>query len=341
MEKSFRFGDNSFDIFRMVSALQIIVAHCITHLKLTVHPAINAVLNLWTGLFCLFTLTGYLVPASLERSKSNSDYLKKRFLRLYPGLWIAFLVSLTAVLFLGHRYGLHYKIKDLAMWIVAQISVFQFYTPASLVQYGVGNPNGALWTISLEVQIYFVILFSWKWLKKQTTRFWFTFIIGSIAINVGFGYIESFLPTIVSKLINVTFVPYMYVFAIGMFFYKEKEKIIPKLMKYFWCFVGCYLAWLVLDSLVLHVNLGHYSNVVKGTMVSVLTILGGYYCGKKRVQHEISYGLYIYHMIIINIFVMLGLVENNWFMIIVVAISWVVALGSNIFIEKPIMKKFS
>lgn len=43
-------------------------------------------------------------------------------------------------------------------WTISQVTVFQFYTPSSIEIYGVGNPNGALWTISMELQVYVVIM---------------------------------------------------------------------------------------------------------------------------------------------------------------------------------------
>ena len=71
---------------------------------------------------------------------------------------MAFAVSLVAVLAMGGYGNLHYSVKDIVVWTISQVTVFQFYTPSSIEIYGVGNPNGALWTISMELQVYVVIM---------------------------------------------------------------------------------------------------------------------------------------------------------------------------------------
>lgn len=95
------FLDNSFDYLRMFSAITIIIGHCIIHFNIQLPSAIKGILNSWVGLICLFTLTGYLIPASYERSKSKVEFIKKRFIRLYPGLIGAFILSLICVLAIG------------------------------------------------------------------------------------------------------------------------------------------------------------------------------------------------------------------------------------------------
>lgn len=331
----FQFGDNSFDYFRMYSAIMIILGHCVTHLNLNPPLAFNSIRGLWVGLFCLFCLTGYLVPASLERSISSKEFIKKRFLRLYPGLYAALALSFVCVMLVGQAFGLHYRLKDIGLWLIAQLTVFQFYTPSSLEQYGVDNPNGALWTISMEIQIYFMIMMCWGWLKKQNDKVWFILITIGIVLNLSFDSIESYLPSMVYKLINITYIPYAYPFLIGMYCYQRREKIIPILTKGFWPLLLSYIAWIVINSHYLGLMIGHYTNIITGIYVCLLTLSGGYNFGKHRIKWEVSYGLYIYHMIVINVFVMFGLDEKNYLMLTVLAVTWFIALLSYKFVEKP------
>ena len=87
---SFVFGDNSFDVLRIFSALLIVLGHIIGHLNCNVWKPLYLLWIHWPGLLCLFTLTGYLIPASLERSKSKKEFLVKRISRIYPELWGGF-----------------------------------------------------------------------------------------------------------------------------------------------------------------------------------------------------------------------------------------------------------
>ncbi|MGN0384903.1 MAG: acyltransferase family protein [Lachnospiraceae bacterium] len=336
-QKEICFGDNCFDYLRMFSALLIIMGHCVIHLNIAIPVWFDAILNSWVGLFCLFVLTGYLIPASLENSKSVSEYFKKRFLRLYPGLWIAFFLSLICIIVIGKE--IRYSLKDISVWAIAQLTVFQFYTPATIGQYGVGNPNGALWTISMEIQMYVVIMLSWNWLKKQSTRMWIFLIGFALAMNIVFPYVRNKIPVMIFKLLNVTFLPYLYVFLIGMFCYKQRDLLIPILCKFFWLLLVVYCVWFLLDYFLLNFHFGHYTNVITGIMVSFLTISCGYRFGRHRIRNEVSYGLYIYHMIVINVFFMFGWTGRVALIFAVIIITYFLSFISCNLIEKPIIRK--
>lgn len=219
-------------------------------------------------------------------------------------------------------------------WIISQITVFQFYTPESLKAYGVGNPNGALWTVSMELQVYVVIMVVYPWLKKQKKSAWL--LIGTIAVlcNVGFPFLESYLPTTIYKLINITFIPYAYIYWIGMFAYTFRNDVIPKLKKYFVVLVASYMAWCVLNSKVLHFGLGHYCNIMSGIFVCILTLSAGYYFGNHKFNKDYSYSIYLYHMIVINALVMFGIKESLLGVVITYIVTFAFSFISTNYVTK-------
>lgn len=97
----FDFRANCFDLIRMISAVLIVLGHTAQHLNISIKLPGWDITAMWIGLFCLFTISGYLIPASLERSSSNKEYIIKRFARLYPGLWGALGISLISFLIVG------------------------------------------------------------------------------------------------------------------------------------------------------------------------------------------------------------------------------------------------
>ena len=40
------------------------------------------------GVVILFSMSGFLVSASIERSKNKKEFFAKRVLRMYPELWV-------------------------------------------------------------------------------------------------------------------------------------------------------------------------------------------------------------------------------------------------------------
>lgn len=60
----------------------------------------------------------------------------------------------------------------MGLFTIGQATIFQFWTPDFLRGYGVGCPNGALWTISIFIQFYFCVFFIYKWLNKRNIYLW-------------------------------------------------------------------------------------------------------------------------------------------------------------------------
>lgn len=334
-----KYKDNCFDYIRMISAVIILVGHASDHLDIEL-GIVGVVTGWWRGLICLFVISGFLIPASLERSESRKEYIEKRFLRLYPGLWVAFLVSFIMVLYVGRIYGLTFKLFDVITWIIAQVTFFQFYTPPSMKSYGVGNPNGALWTISIEVQVYLAIMLFWNRLKRLSLVKWLGLICSTIGINILFGELYKNNHGTLAKLVNVSVIPYTYLFLIGMFLYAKKDTILPWLIKNFGVFFALMLGWYFLNRYFIHLTYGHYIDVISGVLLSICTISGGYAVGKHELKYEVSYGLYIYHMIIINVLAMMGCKSNILLVPLILVVSYLFARLSSRYIEHPVMELF-
>lgn len=333
-KKDIIFNENSFDIIRLISAILIVVGHISIHLNYKFPFIINQLQIRWIGLVCLFSISGYLIAASFDRCKSKKEYLIKRFFRLYPALWIAFLVSFFCVIFIGPKYSL----PDLIKWIVAQVTAFQFYTPQGLKTYGVGNPNGSLWTISLEIQMYFFIMFTWNFFKRKSTKEWIFVILFFTLLNAIFPFLKGLIPNIIFKIINVSFIPYAYFFIIGMFLYAKKDSIIRLIVDNFYYILLIYIFWGIVNDQVFKFSIGTYTDVLTGTLLSICTIGAAYRFGEHKLKNDYSYSIYLYHMIVINFLVIIGINGTLMSVIITFAVTIVLSFLSFHFIEKPSMK---
>lgn len=181
-------------------------------------------------------------------------------------------------------------------------------------------------------------MLTWNYLKKAKKYIWLTLIAVCIGINSVFGIYYNALPSIVAKLINVTLIPYLYVFLIGMFVYAYFEDVIGLLRDKIWLILCGYILWnYCAKSLVPH-PLGHYADIMTGVGVCLITLGLAFKLGKRRIKYEISYGLYIYHMIVINVMIVLNFrTHTRLDAFIVLEISVIMALLSYRFIEKPCM----
>ncbi|MBE1532799.1 acyltransferase family protein [Actinomadura algeriensis] len=103
------------------------------------------------GVLVFFLVSGYIVPASLERRGSVRGFWIGRFFRIYPLLAVAGLLAVTPFLLgvRGLRAGLEQY--DPVTAVVAHVTMLQDVL-------GVPNAINVLWTLSYEMVFYLLIV---------------------------------------------------------------------------------------------------------------------------------------------------------------------------------------
>ncbi len=90
---------NNFDALRLVAAASVVFSHSFLiaqgtqdHEWLILLTGNQSILGL-AGVFVFFAISGFLVTQSFEQTSGASRFLAKRALRIFPGLFMATLVS--------------------------------------------------------------------------------------------------------------------------------------------------------------------------------------------------------------------------------------------------------
>lgn len=331
---------NNFDLLRLFAAFQVAFSHSSNHLEHYV-PFLSF-LSLFPGVPIFFFLSGYLIYGSYE-SSSNSrnqtlNFYSKRFLRLFPGLWVCLLFSCFLVWISGYLSNVALNHKDIFFWITAQSTFFQFYNPEFLRGFGVGVLNGALWTIAVELQFYLLVPIVFK-LMQQNKFIIFTIIFLFMILNVSNSYFNH-KDQILLKLIYVSFAPWFYMFLIGAFFAQFKEYLSLVLrMNIIFLFIAIIIIYFTSDYL----NLG-WGNKINplgyALIIAIIINLAFTYPNlSDRIlrKNDISYGIYIYHMPIINYIIYIyGPGVNQFFVATIGTLA--IAYFSWILIERPSLR---
>lgn len=348
--------DNNFDVVRLFAALQVCCGHTFAHFNV---PLNGNILNYFPGVIIFFALSGFLITSSWVRSKSVKNYARNRLLRIFPALFVCFIVLQLAMALTGHITMKSFA--DPQMWVywIGQLSLGQFFTPDSLRGFGVGAPNGSLWTIPVEIEFYIIlpILFillprinvKWKMVSLATFSIIFNVVLAAMSSNTTMTNANQLINeaasgtsfTLLSKLAGVTVLPYLYCFLIGsiIYLYWDKIKVI---------FVNRVLYWLALYFLLIYLlkagptyvtcdYRGLIINLILAcTSISAAFSLGNTYkllCGV-----DISYGIYIIHMVVVNVFIELGYGHSRLEGFLAILITIILAVLSFILIERPALK---
>lgn len=157
---------NSFDFLRLVFALLVIITHSVV---LTGGGEADFLFKLtggqvscsYLGVRGFFVISGFLIFKSLQRSPSIGDYLKKRFLRIFPAL----VVMLLVVTFLAGPFLSNLSLREYVAqgntwrYVASALRIPIIHKTAALPGVFTHNPetnavNGSLWTIWFELLFY-------------------------------------------------------------------------------------------------------------------------------------------------------------------------------------------
>jgi peptidoglycan/LPS O-acetylase OafA/YrhL len=153
--------DNNFDAIRLAMALLVIFSHA--------YPlATGEQLFGWEmvslGAFAVavfFVVSGYLITMSWERSRSTSDFLRRRAVRILPGFIVAFALSAWVVGPLASDRPLGWFHPEMIGSNLVRLALLNHVEGDAFMT----NPypvkvNGSLWTIRFEFGCYFLVAFA-------------------------------------------------------------------------------------------------------------------------------------------------------------------------------------
>ena len=323
--KNFNRRDNCFNLIRIYACVNVLVIHLALYLGVKV-PVINDLCCELNSVPVFFLISGFLIWMSLERNNNFKQFCKKRILRLFPELWTSIVIEIILLLCL--YYGPTFW--DYVRLIIFQGLLYPPHTPPAFDNYGMGVLNGSLWTIPVTIQFYLIIWALYKWLKDKSKLVWLGILFLSLVIGALFeARLQTCLPTIIQ--IPISIGHDFWIFFIGCFLAKYFDEYIPILAKYWYIpFVGLIFyeitTWQTADIV-------HYS--LTGVFLLAMFIFGfAYRFPNITLKTDISYAVYLYHMIFINAAVQLGYRGNGYAAIVVVLLILISSYFSTIFISR-------
>ena len=298
--------DDCLNTIRLLAAINVVWNHSSMHLQLSGIPEwFGKALYFFHGIPIFFILSGFLVWMSVGRSVSFGSYCKKRFWRIYPELWCAVAVEILVLLFL---YEGSIDWCELGLFAIGQGTVFPFWVPGCLREYGCGTPNGALWTIFALIQFYLLAFPAYKLLHGKRIGRWLGCIIGLILLSIFFSHVHPHIPGNFGKLLGISFVGTFWMFMFGAFMSEYKDRLLPMLLRWWYVPVVLRVLWLVFSPTDIP---AHCYGLVGPILTGVAALSLGYRFPFVNVKTDVSYGIYIYHMTIINAMIAIGLVGGG------------------------------
>ena len=332
---------NNFDLIRLLAAIQVALKHAMYHLDFF-PDYMKKIIDVFPGVPIFFFISGFLIYRSYEKNRTQNfhlyNFFLNRCLRLYPALLCCFVFSCVIMIHSGYLNASTLQIKDLLQWAFTSLTVFQFYNPPFLRDFGVGAINGSLWSISVEIQFYLLTPVMFVILSR---RFSLIFLLLAFFVCFNVFYSASQDTTgLIFKLFSASFLPWFCYFFFGAI-----------VSKYFhiWCCVINIPLWVLLlahtcvwqSSVYLNLEWDGSIYPIGFLMLSICVTKFAYLHPPIKKQasrgNDISYGIYIYHMPIINYFVF---TEQSGLSAVVFSLCLTVCLAATswFMVEKPALK---
>ncbi|MEW6996616.1 acyltransferase family protein [Colwelliaceae bacterium BS250] len=324
----YKISVNNLDLLRLLLALSVVFLH-LKHLSQSdlsktlgdffYHISANAVPS-------FFIISGFLIYMSYERSSSLRSYLGNRFLRLYPAY---VLLILGCTIFLG-------LVSELALadyYSFATIKYFLYNSlflnfmspslPGVFENHNLTIVNGALWSLKIEVMFYLTVPLLFRVLESK-----YSLIYMLIIYILSFYYINiiEFISIENSKYLSLThqLPAQMSYFIAGIFCYK-----------YYSLMVKWKMFIIPISLLGLFFEVVYLQPLLLALLLVIVFIDFRYIISLKKVG-DLSYGVYIYHFPLIQLFIYFGVGFTSMAEVLLLFLSVLfISFLSWKFVEKP------
>lgn len=235
--------NNNFDLLRLFAALLVFLSHSF-ELRGIKENWIKSLIGSnyllsELGLIIFFAMSGFLVCRSLYITQSAKQFLRNRFLRIWPALAVCTLIVFTAGIFLTTLpVGTYLTHSQSVQFLVRNLSALS----STLWLPGVfdGHPvNASVWTIPVEVRLYIIMLLVFlvtrlvftQWMLIITVCSWLAMTI--IPTDILYRFLKAH---------NILAIQQGLYFFAGACIYLYKDKIPFK----FWIWLALLAYWIVL-----------------------------------------------------------------------------------------------
>jgi peptidoglycan/LPS O-acetylase OafA/YrhL len=338
---------NNFDLIRLAAALQVAYSHCAA-LFGTLHAdkPFSTLVAMFPGVPVFFFVSGFLISKSFENNSNWREYAWNRVLRIYPALVVCFVLSLCALWLCGWFNSTEVPHGQFVAWVVAQLTVGQFYNPSFVSRAPLWALNGSVWTITVELQFYVLVPLIYRCLRIEALSRRRANIVLAAAILVSLAVSELWVwknpgagGRLGPQILVALFVPWFYMFLVGVFFQRNSAFFQRWLAGRFIYLFVAYSALSLLANRDLHWQLKDSPHPLLFCGLALVTFSAAFssptLSDRLLRRNDLSYGLYIYHLPVANVILLTGLLAGHAATSAALVLSLAFAYASWRLIEKP------
>lgn len=351
--------DNNFDLIRLLAALQVAFSHTFWWLQVPLPREVDLLLKCFPGVPVFFVVSGFLITRSyVSRQRGLWAYLGSRALRIYPALWLQYLLVIVLLAFTG-GFAVSMLLEPMFWkWLLSAMFIGSNFYGNLVASWGPftwtglyqSYPADVLWTIPVELGFYLLVplVFSRTLARLKLTP-WLILLCfgGSLAYAMHVGTMLLSEPTASSTgVIHSSPLPYFWLFLAGatIAIYWERLRLFFVGRAAWWL-----LAWAVITGLyfvetgttVVNYRIPDLDVALRALLLAGVVLalahswpqLSGWMRG-----HDLSYGLYLFHMPLPLGLYYAGMTGQAWLAWASLLVAFVLAALSWTLVEAPALR---
>ncbi|TRX40453.1 acyltransferase family protein [Flavobacterium restrictum] len=295
---------NCFDFLRMFFSVTILLAHLG---ELSQHKSfefLHRIANSTIAVQGFFIISGFLVAKSYTNTPSLKNYFIKRAKRIVPAYVFLLFFTVLALSFFSQVSALDYfSSSETYAYLGWNLFFFNFMHPC-LPGLFTGNllcaVNGSLWTLKIEEGFYVLLPFLFYVLHKIKKPFVVLFTLYFLSLLYWYVMEDFFNKPLLAKQLP----GYLAYFVVGIYLYLNIEKVLKHKVKLFLIAV---VAFVIANYFTLPIDVVHPAAFGTGLIIAAFSLPFLNNFGK---YGDFTYGIYIYHFPIIQLFRQYNLFEK-------------------------------
>ncbi len=298
-------NDNCFDFLRFFFAVNILIAHLHVLSQSETLEILNYISDVSISVRGFFVLSGFLVAKSYINTSSLKEYFIKRAKRILPAY--LFVVTLSAAcLFFFSSYNFSEYFSDGNVykylgWNFVFLNFMHPCLPGLFENNLMCAVNGSLWTLKVEEGFYIVLPLIFYFIKR--TRKPLLILVSLYFLSQFYWF---FLDSVLNKPLLAKQLPgYLSYFVTGIILFLNFKFVLEHKIK----IVVIAIMLLLLPSFI-DLNMNLFYPFAFGTVI-IITAFSLPFLNNFGKYGDFTYGMYIYHFPIIQIFKQYNLFEKN------------------------------
>ena len=294
---------NNFDFLRVVFAFTVAFSHLMELSEVEMFQPYRKFFNTRLAIDGFFVISGFLIAKSYENSNTLKTYIYKRIKRIVPAYFFVIIFCALSFCFIS-TLSISDYFGSIQFWkyLLANLT-FQNYLEPCLPGVFENNlicaVNGSLWTIKIEEAFYLLLPLFFLITKSRKSRI---HILGIVTYIISISYFNYFISEDMYRIAK-QLPGALAFFTVGILLYKnivfftrwKHHLILPCLLLFF-------LEQYVFNTHILKPAAYGFMVFYIGYNFKFLNNFGKY--------GDLTYGIYIYHFPLIQVFVYLGFWDN-------------------------------